>query len=411
MQCPVVGLVAQAAAAVTVCPKAIQHYACRTLKLGGYVRRPGDGRKQPDIRASVLLWAQVIGYLLREASFLAIEKLSKSGVGRGLGIARKFGNDALGYFTERLDPERTRQALAQVLERAKRNKVFDDGHLIGLALDGTGVGRSAKKRCKLCRPYCNGKKEIIGYAHRVVAITVVGSGITLPFDAEPYGPGDCEYRAGQRLLGRAVKRLGKRFADYPVVDGEFATAPFLHAAHEVGLHVVARLKDNLPELLGQAQKRFENTPPLLTFQEGPDFIEMWEADDFDPWGTLQWKTVRVFRYRQHKPDGTIIEAYWLTDFPATRVGLRRLYAIAKSRWEIENEVFNDAKNRYGFERIPHHHANSLLLHWLLIFLALCIERLYRLRYLHRGKHPPITAVDLLRRLRRAMSSPAVLDTS
>src|SRR2546422_3545201 len=49
-----------------------------------------------------------------------------------------------------------------------------------------------------------------------------------PFDVEPYGPGDSEYAAGQRLLRRAMELLGVRFAAYVVVDGEFATAPFLH---------------------------------------------------------------------------------------------------------------------------------------------------------------------------------------
>jgi hypothetical protein len=126
----------------------------------------------------------------------------------------------------------------------------------------------------------------------------------------------------------------------------------------------------------------------ITFRDGTHFIEMWDAGDFDPWETLRWPTVRVFRYRQHKPDGTINDAYWLTDFSAKRVGPRILSAFAGNRREIENEVFNDARNRYGFERIPHHDTNSLLLHWLLIFLTLCIERLYRLRYLHRGSHPP-----------------------
>ena len=42
--------------------------------------------------------------------------------------------------------------------------------------------------------------------------------------------------------------MGRRFADYVVADGEFATAPFLHTAGDLGLRVVARLKGNLPEL-------------------------------------------------------------------------------------------------------------------------------------------------------------------
>jgi hypothetical protein len=62
------------------------------------------------------------------------------------------------------------------------------------------------------------------------------------------------------------------------------------------------------------------------------------------------------------------------------------FTLAKSRWEIENRGFNDGKNRYGMERICHHHPNSIPIVWLLIALALGIERLHRLRFLHRGEH-------------------------
>ena len=41
-----------------------------------------------------------------------------------------------------------------------------------------------------------------------------------------------------------------------MVDAEFATAPFLHTAGDLGLSVVARLKGNLPELCAAAQQRF-----------------------------------------------------------------------------------------------------------------------------------------------------------
>ena len=100
-------------------------------------------------------------------------------------------------------------------------------------------------------------------------------------------------------------------------------------------------------------------------------------------------------YRQHKSNGTVNEAYWLTDFPRHRVSSRALFLRAKSRWEIENQGFNDAKNRHGFEHIWHHGRHSLLVVWLLTCLALTVERLYRIRYLHRGTHPVSTAIDLL----------------
>jgi len=239
----------------------------------------------------------------------------------------------------------------------------------------------------------------------------VGTGLTLPLDVEPYGPGDSEYNAGRRLLRRAVDNLGRRFADYVVADGDFATAPFLHDVGDVGLCVVARLKNNLPDLFAAAQKRFLRQPPHQVFRHGKDRVEIWDADDFDPWETLRWETVRVVRYRQHKPDGTMYEAYGLTDFPRHQVSSRAIFRMAKSRWEIENQGFNDAKNRYGFEHICHHECHSLLVVWLLTCLALTIERLYRVRYLHRGTHPILQAITLWQLLWLSLSRPVPDDTS
>src|SRR5579875_846977 len=136
---------------------------------------------------------------------------------------------------------------------------------------------------------------------------------------------------GQRLLARLRQSLGPRFIDDGMVDGEFATAPFLHAAGEVGWPVVARLKDNLPELFQAAQGRFGSQPPHLQFTEGADRVEPWEADDFDPWETLRWPTVRVIRHRQHKPGDVVVEACGLTNLPRHRISRRCGYAMAKSR--------------------------------------------------------------------------------
>jgi SRSO17 transposase len=119
----------------------------------------------------------------------------------------------------------------------------------------------------------------------------------------------------------------------------------------------------------------------------------------------------VFFYRQHKPNGKVVEAYWLTNFPSSTVGSQSLFRMAKSRWEIENQGFNDAKSRHGLEHICHHHANSLLIGWLLTMLALTIERLYRLRYLHRGKHRVHSSVQLLLLLWLSLSRPLAADSS
>ena len=229
-------------------------------------------------------------------------------------------------------------------------------------------------------------------------ISVVGAGVSLPLDVEPYGPKDSEYAAGQRLLRRALSAVGPRFADYLVVDAEYATSTFLHVTAEGGWPVIARLKDTLPELAAKVKRRFHGQPPQQVLPEGADRLEFWDEEDFPPWETWQWERVRVLRYRPQRGDGTVVEAEWLTNLSKRTVPSLSLYRRARSRGEIENEGFNDCKSRPGLEHICPHHTNSLLLCWLLTLLALVMGRLYRIRFLHRGKHALTSAIELVRRL-------------
>ena len=85
--------------------------------------------------------------------------------------------------------------------------------------------------------------------------------------------------------------------------------------------------------------------------------------------------------------------------------------MAKRRWQIENEGFNDCKSQQGFEHICHHHPNSLLIGWLLTLLALVLLCLFQLRHLHRGTHPIRSAIELVRLFRIALGQPRELNSS
>jgi hypothetical protein len=260
-------------------------------QVGAYLQAPGDGRRAPAIPAATLLWSLLVGYLLREGAFHAVEALVRSRARRGLGVRHPFGDDTLAYFTERLAIRPLRTALAQLIRAAKRRKAFDDVWRIGLVLDGT--------------PFAS----------------VVGQ------------------------------------------------------QHKLSLRALVRLKGNLPTLFAAAQARCEGTPPGATFEDRGDRVEVWDADDFDPWEDLRWPTVRIFRYRQTHPAGAVIHAYCVTDLSARQVSGPTLYRLAKGRWTIENQGFNDGKSRYGLDHVPHHEANSLLIHWLLVLLDPLIGQL------------------------------------
>jgi hypothetical protein len=390
-------------------PLRLRRYAGRCLRLAGYLQAPGDGRILPRIPASSLLWALLVVKVLRTASLHGVEMLVRY-AGRALGVPGTLGDDALAYFLERLAPEPTRQALLDVARAARRNKAFERAPRIGIALDGTGAGRAARQRCPQCHQWSGESGGEVSWGHRLVLASIVGAGIVLPVDVEPHGPEENELVAGKRLLQRVVRGLGRRYVDHVIVDSLYAGAPFLALVQALGLELVVGLKANLPDLLDNARAHFAGKAPDGSFMYGGERVELWD-DEVEASQTLPWPSVRVLRYRQYRRDGKVLEAWWYTTFPARAVGSRALFLICKSRWEIENQGFNDAKNRYGLEHIPHHETNSILLHGLLTCLAMCIERLYRLRHLHRGRHASPTAIELYRLLLLALGSGASYDTS
>src|SRR3989440_4887425 len=144
-------------------PRRLWTYVTRCLGLQSYFRSPGDGRLQPQIPAKALLWSLLIGQVLRASSFLAVERLVRSSARRALAVSTSFSDDALDYFTERLDPTPTRAALARVLHQAKRNKAFETSGGIGLGVDGTTLGRGASGTCLVFPPPPQAAKEILGY--------------------------------------------------------------------------------------------------------------------------------------------------------------------------------------------------------------------------------------------------------
>jgi hypothetical protein len=168
----------------------------------------------------------------------------------------------------------------------------------------------------------------------------------------------------------------------------------------------------LPELAAAVDRRFQDKRPHRVLTYNRTRVELWDADDFGPWETLNWKSVRVLRYRQIGSDGTVLaEAQWLTNLALRQVGSLSLFKMAKSRWEVENQGFNDCKSRQGFEHICHHHPNSMVICWLLMLLALVISRLFCIRYLHRGNHPIRPAIELVRLLRISLGQPPFIDST
>ena len=69
------------------------------------------------------------------------------------------------------------------------------------------------------------------------------------------------------------------------------------------------------------------------------------------------------------------------------------------------------QSTYGQTIIQTEPPPSVLISWLLTLLAMVIERLYRLRYLHRGNHPVRSAEQLCRLFWLSLSRPLAPNSS
>ena len=57
--------------------QSIRNYACHTLALTSFFQQPGDGRCYPQIPASDLSWALLLGVILRLGSATRLEWLAR----------------------------------------------------------------------------------------------------------------------------------------------------------------------------------------------------------------------------------------------------------------------------------------------------------------------------------------------
>jgi hypothetical protein len=69
-------------------PRALLHFVAHRLGLQRYLAKPGDGRQQPIIPARVLLWAMLVGRVLRECSFYGVEQMVRAAGCRTLGLQK-----------------------------------------------------------------------------------------------------------------------------------------------------------------------------------------------------------------------------------------------------------------------------------------------------------------------------------
>jgi hypothetical protein len=291
----------------------------------------------------------------------------------------------LAYVSERLEAGGLRRCLSHIYSRLKRNKVLAATHGWMLAaVDGHEIASSYKRHCCEClqRTITVGGVERVQYYHRLVAFQIITPDFHFLLDLEMLRPGEDEASAALRLIARVLENHPRCF-DVLSADATYLRPSTIKALLGHGKHLVATLKDNQPTLLEEALA-------LLPAQRAQAFdtpaaagrparhVLLREADGFTS-ETIATPLRLVHAHetgtRRERVAGKWIDSpidshwFWATTMPASLAQGRAVFDFGHDRWKIENEGFNELVTHWHCDHYFHHHPNSILVLWLMLFMA------------------------------------------
>lgn len=288
---------------------------------------------------------------------------------------------------DELDPEILRSSFTALFNHLRSShhleefKVFDNYYV--LSVDGTQHFCSDSVKCANCLTKVS-KSGKITYSHQSLGCSLVSPDIkqVIPFCPEPIvrqdgnSKNDCEINAFKRLLERNNAEHPRLKCIY-VLDGLYSVAP-----------VIRKIKEN--ELL-----RFVITakPGDHTYlfdhlrRVGFDF-ELYDEDDKGT--TYRYRGTSGMPLNEANSDlkvnfvevvltdkkGKKTTLTYVTDLDVNQYTIKKIVAIGRARWRIENETFNTLKNQgYNFEHnYGHGNKNLSTIFSMLMFLAFFIDQ-------------------------------------
>ncbi len=257
-----------------------------------------------------------------------------------------------------------------------------------LAIDGTGFFSSKEINCKNCcmKKHKDGTKT---YYHQMLGAALIhpDSKLVVPFAPEPIQKqdgdkkNDCERNAVKRLL--ASIRAEHPDLDITITeDALSANYPHVKDLKTHSFHFILGIKP------GGQKKFFDKVAEREEAGEAKRYIKE------DNGRKLEYTYINDMLLKDDEPDskvnflelvetspkGKIKVFSWITDFEISENNMEILSRGGRSRWRIENEVFNTLKNQgYQFEHNFGHGNNNLSTNFaMLMMLAFLADQVSEL---------------------------------
>jgi hypothetical protein len=239
----------------------------------------------------------------------------------------------------------------------------------------------------------NGEMQTgIQYYHRIVVVVVVSTDFPIPLGVRFQKNGEGEVACALALLQDLVRQLGRRFLDVLVGDALYLQAPFVKEVERLGLVWAFTLKENQPELLREAERRTQESPPVVPEEPGRE-IRYWHLPDLDwPVADRQVRVVKTVRIEHqhrvtvrkkdgHRTAGKTPVSQTSTNFYATNFELGSIsplfiHQFSRSRWRIDTEVFQTLTTDCHLKHPAVHQTTALVVLTMIRFLAYTLSLVF-----------------------------------
>lgn len=364
-----------------------------------------DSRPHPQIPTRVFPAVFFAMFACRIGSFNELEQhRGTPSWRRWLGKHSLPSADDLAYVSERIDTDDLRACMGHVYSRLKRNKALGPRHGWMLAaVDGHEIGSSYKRCCERClqRELEVGGETKVQYYHRLVAFQIIAGDFCFLLDLELLEPGEDEVAAALRLLER-VSRNHPRCFDVLVADALYLRPSALKFMRDHDKHLIAVLKGNQPELLEEARVLMGPGEPQRLVEEKPgQVVDLRDMDGFTTaaiTGPVRVVWSREETVRRERTAGgweteeTVSDWLWATTMPVSLASAPTIFALGHDRWKIENEGFNELVTHWHANHYFHRHPNTILVLWLMLFMAHAVFHCFHKRNLKREQREHHTVI-------------------
>jgi hypothetical protein len=333
--------------------------------------RMSDARRDPTLPLSAVLATWQWGFIRQTPSTEQIGDLLRDQRWRarlGLELAQGGSADRAAEVLESTATEEWHEMLLEDFFLARRAGILGDDGLYGkrcTVLDLNELFKSEKIHCPHCqvrektvRDAQGRERRVPEYYHQAVALVWVSGSIPFVLGWELVGPGEGEPTAALRLLERLLPRL-RHSVDLVLGDALYCCRPFFQTVCGAGLEGLA---------ISSGQTEMDQEIELLRQTDAPRTVpgievDVWEMSS-QAWRPEVKRDLRVLhcqrRYAAPAWKHERQELRVVTSIPVAVLPAGQGWKIGRSRWRIENGIFNVLTRDYALTHNYHHAATALV---------------------------------------------------